>query len=206
MMIYGGHSAMGLIAAREISQQQSYPFITTVSKRGYPEGLGPGSAMMEALCEGETPHYMAKCDLNDPVAVKCLWEWGPQAEESVPPVLLPFDALVMNVRSKAKEWSGTGRGEAVKLLEEMTIEVQTHVKKIKQQMKEQERSDPDLDQRKLLLEEREADVTEAVADVLAIKEGAAVGVASSAEQSDLAALRKGWTEVAGRLTGWLQGS
>eukprot|EP00928_Gymnodinium_smaydae_P088964 TRINITY_DN72997_c0_g1_i1.p1 TRINITY_DN72997_c0_g1~~TRINITY_DN72997_c0_g1_i1.p1 ORF type:complete len:144 (-),score=37.16 TRINITY_DN72997_c0_g1_i1:60-491(-) len=84
MMITGGHSAMGLLAAREASGSGLYPFVTTVSKRGRPDAFGPAAAVLEAMGQqpGGTPHYMAKCNVEDPVAFKCLWEWAPGAAAS----------------------------------------------------------------------------------------------------------------------------
>lgn len=76
LTLYGGHSAQGMLQAHAAAQSGLHSSITTVSKRGRPEAPGPAAAFIEAMA-GETVHFMAKCDIEDPMQVECLQNWAP---------------------------------------------------------------------------------------------------------------------------------
>mmetsp|Transcript_101437 Transcript_101437/g.286151 ORF Transcript_101437/g.286151 Transcript_101437/m.286151 type:complete len:207 (-) Transcript_101437:105-725(-) len=204
MMIIGGHSGIGLVAAREISASGLHPFITTVSKRGRPEGLGPESALMQAMMQGDTPHYMAKCDTSDPVAFNCLWEWGPAGEPRPPVALLPIDDIAATVRSEMSKWSNQLLQDTSALLQEILKEIQSLMKQFKYKMANPKFKDEicELKQTRQYLEELEADVTEVLADVLAANAGRKSGVLdAAAEKQELQNLRNKWRMSLKRLAG-----
>eukprot|EP00448_Togula_jolla_P033926 CAMPEP_0170622518 /NCGR_PEP_ID=MMETSP0224-20130122/29176_1 /TAXON_ID=285029 /ORGANISM="Togula jolla, Strain CCCM 725" /LENGTH=206 /DNA_ID=CAMNT_0010948847 /DNA_START=110 /DNA_END=730 /DNA_ORIENTATION=- len=167
-MITNGHSGAGLIVARELSALDLYPFITTISRRGRPEGLGPESALLEAMVQGNADHYMAKCDVSDPVAFNDLWHWAPAAAPPAPPALLPIDELLSRLRDRRSLWSRQLLKEMSALLQVIVANLQLHLKQARgksTKSKEQQRM---WERMKELLEEREVTATELLADVLAL--------------------------------------
>eukprot|EP00929_Paragymnodinium_shiwhaense_P009677 TRINITY_DN113939_c0_g1_i1.p1 TRINITY_DN113939_c0_g1~~TRINITY_DN113939_c0_g1_i1.p1 ORF type:complete len:209 (-),score=39.64 TRINITY_DN113939_c0_g1_i1:68-694(-) len=205
MMIVNGHSGMGLLLAREASGRNMYPFITTVSKRGRPAGLGPESALVEAMVMGSTKHYMAKCDVSDPVAFHDLCEWGPPAEPSPPASLLAIDEVAARLRECMDTWGATMLDSVAKLSHEILAELKAAVKLVKAEINSSvhERQKADLVASRGMLEEREAEMMEALADVLVLaseRGDSSSATLTSSEEEILAYLRKTWTTAKRDLT------
>eukprot|EP00927_Polykrikos_kofoidii_P066942 TRINITY_DN6249_c0_g1_i1.p1 TRINITY_DN6249_c0_g1~~TRINITY_DN6249_c0_g1_i1.p1 ORF type:complete len:207 (-),score=32.21 TRINITY_DN6249_c0_g1_i1:78-698(-) len=205
MMILGGHSGMGLLVAREMSSSDDYPFITTVSKRGRPEGLGPGSALMEAISQSKTKHYMAKCDVEDPVVFNMLLEWAPHAEPRPPAALLPIDDMVVFARENMCAWSGKLLQDVAALFQRVISELVAFLKQIKYRMgnpdiKEQRQL---LDQSRHLLEERETNITEVLADITTLmnRKNSSHANDPQAEEKILRAMQDAWKQSAKSLCG-----
>lgn len=113
LTLYGGHSAQGMLQAHAAAQSGLHSSITTVSKRGRPEAPGPAAAFIEAMA-GETVHFMAKCDIEDPMQVECLQNWAPPPSVPEEALALPYndssplglvDDAIWNVRKKLDMWS-----------------------------------------------------------------------------------------------------
>merc|ERR1712232_1227043 len=76
LFVINGHSAEGMLMAQAAGRSKLYSAITTVSKRGRPDAPGALACFQDAMLS-EVPHYMGKCDPDDPIQVDTLYNWEP---------------------------------------------------------------------------------------------------------------------------------
>mmetsp|Transcript_36673 Transcript_36673/g.79396 ORF Transcript_36673/g.79396 Transcript_36673/m.79396 type:complete len:139 (-) Transcript_36673:335-751(-) len=109
MMVFGGHSAQGMLYAKELSNTNTCSSITTVSRRGRPAAPGPSAAFIDAMSLGNSAHYMAACDINDAKAVECLSDWAPPVYEDMGPEAWRSNEAAKASTEEPKGSKGSGR-------------------------------------------------------------------------------------------------
>jgi len=164
-MVFGGHSAQGMLYAKELASTRSTSAITTVSKRGCPGAPGPAATFLEAMSQ-QCTHFMAACDVSDATALECLTDWAPPVPMADMPELDEGEDLVARMRSEMHNMSGARLKNSLQVLEDLKTNLIYQQREVKSRMQHkvfgQEKW---LREQQLELEEREASIMELMADI-----------------------------------------
>eukprot|EP00413_Alexandrium_margalefii_P024307 CAMPEP_0204567236 /NCGR_PEP_ID=MMETSP0661-20131031/36488_1 /ASSEMBLY_ACC=CAM_ASM_000606 /TAXON_ID=109239 /ORGANISM="Alexandrium margalefi, Strain AMGDE01CS-322" /LENGTH=207 /DNA_ID=CAMNT_0051575133 /DNA_START=77 /DNA_END=700 /DNA_ORIENTATION=+ len=183
VVIFGGHSGLGMLQAVEVSRGGLADHIMTVSKRGKPCAPGPSSAFVTAMSENTT-HYMAACDEGDQKAVECLLDWAPPAQPM--PVQANaeagFEEVIAQTRADADTMSRAQISNALERMDTLKTQILTSSREIKARLQHKSfaKEKDMLQEQQLQLQEQEAAVAELIADLTAKANAKAPAISADA--------------------------
>jgi len=171
VVIFGGHSGMGMLQAAELSRNKLVDHVMTVSKRGKPTAPGPSSAFIEAISQNAL-HYMAACDENDQQAVECLLDWAPPVTPlQVPPEELNagtgFEDLIASTQADMDSMSPALLTVALEAMKELKTRINYSQREVKARLQHKSfsKDKEQLQEQELQLQEQEAQVMELMAEL-----------------------------------------
>mmetsp|Transcript_69303 Transcript_69303/g.157232 ORF Transcript_69303/g.157232 Transcript_69303/m.157232 type:complete len:208 (+) Transcript_69303:79-702(+) len=182
VVIFGGHSGMGMLQASELARSQMVDHVMTVSKRGKPMAPGASSAFISVISECST-HYMAACDEGDQKAVECLLDWAPP----VAPTDMPadeagetgFEEVITQTRMEMDSMTPAQAGRSLEALKDLRDKMLFSIREVKARLQHKsfEKEKAQLQEQLLQLQEQEASVMELLAELTAkasVKPAAAI--------------------------------
>lgn len=172
VVVFGGHSGLGMLQAVEISRGGLADHIMTASKRGKPLAPGPSAAFVTAISENVT-HYMVACDEGDQKAVECLLDWAPPAQP------LPmqaeydmgYDEVIAMTKAEMDTMAPAQVSRALEKMEEVKTKILMSQRELKARLQHKSfaKEKEMLQEQKLQMQEQEAAVAELIADLTAKK-------------------------------------
>mmetsp|Transcript_45238 Transcript_45238/g.121780 ORF Transcript_45238/g.121780 Transcript_45238/m.121780 type:complete len:207 (-) Transcript_45238:52-672(-) len=183
VVVFGGHSGLGMLQAVEISRGGQADHIMTVSRRGKPCAPGPSSAFVTAISENTT-HYMAACDEGDQKAVECLLDWAPPAAPMPMPAAYAvgaYEDVVEQTKAEMETMAPAQVGRALEKMEEVKTQILVNLRETKARLQHKSfaKEKEMLQEQQLQLQEQEAAVAEIIADLTAKKGAQAPAITES---------------------------
>mmetsp|Transcript_44507 Transcript_44507/g.102878 ORF Transcript_44507/g.102878 Transcript_44507/m.102878 type:complete len:206 (+) Transcript_44507:64-681(+) len=170
VVIFGGHSGLGMLQAAEIARGGLADHVMTVSKRGKPMAPGPSAAFITAMSESTT-HYMAACDESDQKAVECLLDWAPPAVPVPVPAApdLGFEEVIAKMKTDVDTMSPAQLARALEKIQGVKNQILLSVREVKARLQHKTygKEKEALQEEQLQLQEHEAAAEELLADLTA---------------------------------------
>lgn len=169
VIVFGGHSGMGMLQASELARTGLVDHVMTVSKRGRPSAPGPAAAFVVAMAD-VTTHYMAACDETDQKAVECLLNWAPpvmpQAEYTEEHDA-GFDELVARTRAEMHSMTPAQLSRSLEMMEDLKTKILYSEREIKARLQHKSfaREREQLQEHQLYMQEQETAVMELIAEL-----------------------------------------
>lgn len=168
LMLLNGHSAQGILMLKEIWHEGDYGHVVCTSKTGRLPPIGPSEGLvgLEALFQ-ELPIYHAKADEKDQVAMEDLWHFAPNTQE--PPISMQIADIVQTARDQMETWDLKNIKTFLTVLEDANKKIDLEIGDMKRRMGHTRFKDQksQLEMHKSMLEERNVEVLELVADLMA---------------------------------------
>mmetsp|Transcript_48025 Transcript_48025/g.139093 ORF Transcript_48025/g.139093 Transcript_48025/m.139093 type:complete len:208 (-) Transcript_48025:93-716(-) len=172
VVVFGGHSGLGMLQAVEIARGGNADHIMTVSKRGKPTAPGPSAAFVTAMSENTT-HYMASCDESDQKAVECLLDWAPAAMPV--PVQTAnweegYDEIIAQTKAEMETMTAAQLSRALEKMQEVKTKILMGSREVKARLQHKSLAAAEKDvlqEQQLWWQEQETAVTELIADLMA---------------------------------------
>mmetsp|Transcript_49582 Transcript_49582/g.143845 ORF Transcript_49582/g.143845 Transcript_49582/m.143845 type:complete len:206 (+) Transcript_49582:88-705(+) len=170
VVVFGGHSGLGMLQAVEIARGGLADHIMTVSKRGKPTAPGPSAAFVTAMSENTT-HYMASCDESDQKAVECLLDWAPPAMP-VPAQAEAWDEspdLIGKIRAEMDTMNSVQLSRALQQMQDLKRQLLGSLRELKARLQHKSFASEKsmLQEQQLQLQEQEAAADELIAELTA---------------------------------------
>lgn len=166
VIVFGGHSGVGMMMATEVAKNQNSAYILTVSKRGRPSAPGPAAAFVSAM-SCEAVHYMCACDEKDTKAMECLTDWAPvgQGEEFEPAPSV--EDIVDRIKHELQNFGPVQLKSALSMAEGMKLSIVRNQRELKRRLQHKafESEREQLQESLLRLQEQEPVLIELVAEL-----------------------------------------
>jgi len=171
VVVFGGHSGMGMLQASEMARSGGVDYVMTVSKRGKPSAPGPASAFVAAMAD-VTTHYMAACDESDQKAVECLLDWQPPIMPEVVSTdntgqVQGFEETISTTKAEMHSMSPAQLTRSLELMQDLRLQIASHERAIKAQLQHMDfaKERDNLHEQQLYLQEQETAVLELIAEL-----------------------------------------